>query len=171
MKFFIGMLAFCTCLSFNLLAQDSLEVKFNKKYLENIQKSRINGVYIPRDMDDACKELTELSSEESIEKFKNAEEMMVVQKLHFGLGRWMIYNWNFYDGSRFSHYLKEKGLSHPDDMAKFVMICYHRMLNEKDPEEEYLIKKITDERKQYLMENEILWRPGIKRDTLEIGNQ
>jgi hypothetical protein len=144
---------------------------FNKQYKENIQKSRINGVYIPEDLNDAFKELRDLSNPESLNKFKLAEEMMVAKKLHFGLGRWMIYNWNFYDGSRFSNYLKEKGLSHPDDMAKFVMICFHRHLNNTDLEEDELIKVLSQDRARFLEENDILWKPGIKRDTLETGGQ
>lgn len=129
------------------------------------------GVYIPKDLDDAFKELSDLSSPESLQKFKLSDEMTAAKKLHFGLGRWIIYNWNFYEGSRFSHYLKQKGLSHPDDMAKFVMICFHRHLNNKPLEEEELIKVLVDERMRYLKENDILWKPGIKRDTLKIGDQ
>lgn len=152
-------------------SQDSLEIAYAKQYEENIKKSRINGVYIPNNLEEAFHELKALSTPESIHKFKLADEEMVVRKLHFGLGRWMIYNWNFYDGSRFSDYLKQKGLSHPDDMARFVMICFHRYLNDQALEEEVIIQKISEERMNYLMENDILWKPGIKRDTLRPGDQ
>ena len=43
----------------------------------------------------------------------------------------MIYNWGFYQGSRLSHYLKGLGLEHPDDMARFMIVSWHRHLNEK----------------------------------------
>jgi hypothetical protein len=120
------------------LAQDPVvdEVSFEERYERNIKKSRINGVYIPKDLEEAMTELVALSTEEAIAKFKAGEEELVARRLHFGLGRWMIYNWNFYEGSRFSHYLKEKGINHPDDQARFVIVSLHRKLNNKDIDEE-----------------------------------
>ena len=56
---------------------------------------------------------------------------MAVKKLHFSLGRWIIHNWGFYGGSRMSHYIKELGITHPDDQAKFIILSYHRYLNKK----------------------------------------
>ena len=108
-------------------AQDSI-------YQINIKKSRINGVYIPESLEDAFKELDELSTPEARLKFKNAEEEMVARKLHFGLGRWMSYNWNFEEGSRLSHILRGYGIHNPDDMINFMLRSYHRHLNGKDQE-------------------------------------
>lgn len=110
---------------------DSFETEFNKQYEQNIRKERINGVYIPKDMEDAFIELERLSDKEAVMKFRNAPEEVVARKLHFGLGKWMIVNWNFYDGSRFSHYLRSMGVSHPDDMAQFTIVSWHRQLNGK----------------------------------------
>ena len=122
----IFMLAYSTS-----YAQDPIsdEETFEARYQRNIKKSRINGTYIPEDIEDAMVELSALSSKEALAKFRNAPEDIVSTKLHFGLGRWMIYNWNFYEGSRYSHYLKMSGVNHPDDMAKFTIICLHRKLN------------------------------------------
>jgi len=115
-------------------AQDPIadEESFDERYKRNIKKSRINGVYIPKDLEEAMSELVALSSEESITKFKGGEESLVAKRLHFSLGRWMIYNWNFYEGSRFSHHLKSQGLNHPDDQARFVIVSLHRKLNGKE---------------------------------------
>jgi hypothetical protein len=44
----------------------------------------------------------------------------------------MIVNWGFYEGSRLSHFLKEAGLEHPDDMARALVVCFHRSLNGLD---------------------------------------
>ena len=108
------------------------EETFDERYARNIKKSRINGVYIPKNMDEAMTELQALRSDEALDKFKKGDEAMVARKLHFGLGRWMIYNWNFYEGSRFSHYLSQQGLTHPDDQAQLVIVSLHRKLNAKD---------------------------------------
>lgn len=106
--------------------------EFEKQYQRNILKSRINGVYIPKDIDDAIIQLEKLSPIKSLEKFKNAPEDIVAQKLHFGIGRWMIVNWNFYGGSRIEYFLKNMGVGHPDYMADFLIVCFHRHLNGKD---------------------------------------
>ena len=62
-----------------------------------------------------------------------------------------MYNWNFYEGSRFSHYLKEMGVSFPDDMASFVIISYHRHLNGRELELEKRSAEIAEKRRlEYL---------------------
>lgn len=131
-----------------LLKNDEVLPKQN--YEENIKKEFINDFYIPKDIDDAFQELKRLSNKEGIEKFKNAEEAVVAKKLHFGLGRWIMVKWHMYDGSRYSHYLRLKGLSYPDDMAKFTIISFHRHLNNKDLEVEARIKVVKEMRdKEY----------------------
>lgn len=126
------------------------EKRYNEKYAKNIRKSRINGVYIPKDLYEAHSELQSLSKPESINKFKNAEKEFVVGRLHYSLGRWMILNWNFYDGSRYSNYLKELGLSHPDDMARFTLLTLHDVLNNIEPDLEGTVNKLVEERKLLL---------------------
>lgn len=127
---------------------DSFEVEFNKQYEKNIKKERLFGVYIPRDMEDAFVELERLSDKVSIDKFRSADEDDVATKLHFGLGNWMIVNWRFYEGSRFSHYLKLMGVSHPDDMAQYTIVSWHRKLNGKPLEMEERAQRYRDLRKK-----------------------
>ena len=89
----------------------------------------INGVYIPKDIAEAYDEFIHLSPDESIAQFKLMDEVIAAKKLHFGIGRWMIVNWSFYEGSRLSHVLREAGLLHPDDMAGVLIRVFHRKLN------------------------------------------
>lgn len=113
-----------------LYGQDpDFEKKFEDQYERNIKKERINGYYIPMDLQDALEELEQKSEPGSLVKFKEAPEDTIRRKLHFGLGRWISNKWNFYEGSRFSHHLKEMGLDHPDDMTQFVIVSFHRQLN------------------------------------------
>jgi hypothetical protein len=120
-----------TILTVHLSAQTipSTAEEIEKEYQSNIRKSRIDGIYIPQDIGDAIDEILRLSPSESIEKFKNGEENLVVRKLHFGLGKWLALKWNFEHGSRYSHYLKEMGISYPDDMISFTLRSLHRHLN------------------------------------------
>ncbi len=136
--------------SMSLSAQTAEEKEaYKKQYEFNIKQSRIDGTYIPSDLDDAIREIKDLSPAEGLSGFAGIEdEWEAASKIHFGLGRWIVVNWNFYDGSRLSHLLKEQGILHPDDMAKFILISLHRNLNNKNIEPEPLIEKLAEERKK-----------------------
>lgn len=143
-KFTLLLIPMGIFLSFPCLAQNNTELiqKQNEAYQKRIQKERLYGVYIPKDLGDAFAQLNKLISKDSKNKFKSANETIAVRKLHFSFGRWMIYNWSFYEGSRFSKYLRKLGIYDPDDMARFVMTTYHRNLNKKPLEVKALIEEI-----------------------------
>lgn len=156
------LLLICICAFTQSFAQSipQNEQQYDSIYAKRILLEEIDGVYIPRDLADAFVELRRLSSAADIEKLKNAPEEVARHKLHFGLGRWMIFNWGFYDGSRLSHTLKSAGLEHPDDMARVILVCFHRHLNDlplKFDEEVAYYKAIRDkERKERELEKEII---------------
>ena len=105
------------------------EDEFEKNYQKRIKQEYIFGVYIPKDLGDAFIQLNRLVDKDSKDKFKKMPEQQASEKLFFSLGRWITYNWGFYEGSRLSHSIKELGISYPDDMARFIIITYHRNLN------------------------------------------
>jgi hypothetical protein len=114
---------------------------------EPIQKEYLFDVYIPEDMGDAFLQLNKLIDASSKAKFKAAPEEEAVHKLHFSLGRWIIYNWQFYEGSRLSHSLKQLNIHHPDDMARVLIRSYHRYLNKRPLDVKAQVEAI-EERKQ-----------------------
>lgn len=124
------------------------ETAYKKQYQKNITLTKINGVYIPGSVREAHKRISKLTPPEAISKFASAPEKQVCEKLHFGIGRWMIGNWNFFEGSRLSHLLKSKGVLHPDDMAQFLLRTYHRHLNDVPLEEEKLAEELAAVRKK-----------------------
>lgn len=126
--------------------------EYDSIYNANIRMNRINGVYIPKDLAEAHEQIRALTPENTLQDFSSQEEITVCKKLHFGIGRWMILNWNFYEGSRLSHYLKQMGLSHPDDMVQFILRTLHRKLNSKDLDEENMIKTIREARLREVQE-------------------
>ncbi len=148
--------------------------KYDKTYQKRIKKERLFGVYIPKDLGDAFAQLNKLISRESKNKFKNANEGVAIRKLHFSFGRWMIYNWGFYEGSRFSYYLKKLGIYDPDDMARFVMTAYHRNLNKKPLEIKNLIEEIQANRKRIkekrLRKGTVISKTTRKRPAAKSGN-
>ncbi len=130
------------------------EAEYDSIYAERIQLEEINGVYIPRDLNDAFAELERLSSPESLKKFQTAPEDAVRTKFHLGLGQWIIVNWGFYEGSRLSDYLKKAGLQHPDDMARVILVCFYRHLNNKPLQFEEEVAFYQARREQERLERE-----------------
>lgn len=127
------------------------EKKYVETYNQNILKKRINGVYIPADLSEAFKELIELSPPSAIDKFKKAEEAVVVPKLQLGLGRWMLLHWNLYEGSRIGHFIKNYGVTFPEDQVIFLLTTFHRHLNNKDLNVEKLAEQLIEDRKQLIL--------------------
>lgn len=105
--------------------------EFERQYQERIAKDRLNGIYIPRNLDDALAQLDKLSSPESKKVFMSIPEDSVCAYMHNRLGQWMIVNWSFYEGSRLSNYLRSAGVSYPDDMADFLILAFHRHLHQQ----------------------------------------
>jgi hypothetical protein len=149
-----------------VLGQKSYRDSVIENYEKRIHQTHINGVYIPMDVDDAMKQLDKLIDKASREKYKSTYEVEAVRNLHFSFGLWMIVNWGFYEGSRLSHSLKSMGISYPDDMARTLMICYHRRLNGKPFELENLASYFSKTRKEdmenRLNEGEVIHREPVK---------
>lgn len=124
------------------------ESDYDKTYKSRISKDVLYGVYIPEDLTDAFIQLNKLIDKESKAKFKNMPEAAAAVKLHFSFGRWIIHNWGFYGGSRLSHYLNNMGVYNPDEMAKFIIITYHRNLNRKPLEVKKLLETFKEEREK-----------------------
>ena len=127
-----------------LAVQDSI---WQRAYNSRIKKTKLFGNYIPLNIGDAHRSLAKLISPEARQKMMNMTENQVEHKLFFSLGRWISVNWGFEGGSRLSHSLKQFGLSHPEDMAVFVMLTYHRKLNHLPLNPKSLIEKLVNARK------------------------
>lgn len=132
-----------------IFAQDTTyQERFEIEYQKRIQMEKINGRYIPKDLNDAIAQLDLLVDNVGKAKFKAQPEDIAVHKIHFSFGKWMIVNWGFYEGSRLSHFLKSKGISYPDDMASALMICYHRHLLKQPLEFEKLATDFAEKRRK-----------------------
>lgn len=145
------------CYLFLLLALSSLSLfgqepegpantleELQARYESRIGLTHINEVYIPQDIDDAMRELDRITSESARESYKNAPEELILEKLFFKLGKWMIINWGFEEGSRLAHEMRKTGIYHPDDMAKVLMVSYSRHLNDLPRNYDIEVKKIKE---------------------------
>jgi hypothetical protein len=145
------------------------EKEFEKQYQERIKKDRLNGVYIPKNLDDAMLQLDKNITAESQAKIKAIPEDSVCLALHNRLGQWMILNWGFYGGSRLSHYLRSAGVTFPDDMADLLILAYHRKLNGKPVSMKELAPPFKEKRKkeheEELKKGKVISEEKHKKDT------
>ena len=146
----ITVLLFLTHFVWSQSKQIKLSEKQDSIYEANINREYLQGVYIPKDLEDCFNELIRLSPRESLDRMAAAPEELAAKKLHLGLGKWIAHNWSFYEGSRFSAYLKTLGISYPDDMIEFTIISFHRHLNDVDLQIKELAKVYIDKREAEL---------------------
>ncbi|MFQ5445551.1 MAG: DUF6794 domain-containing protein [Saprospiraceae bacterium] len=153
--------AFLTCLlPLALPAQmEQTADPYEQKFQWRIQQERLNGVYIPRDLNDALLTLNRLIDKPSKKKFLSISEEEAAHKLFFSLGRWMTHNWSFYDGSRLSVYLQKMGIYDPGDMSRFLIILLHRSLNKQPLEVKSLAERF--EKQEELRKKERLLKGTI----------
>lgn len=121
--------------------------QFEAQYQKRIKLDSINGVYIPKNTNDAFDQLNKKIDAKSKEKFMRTSEDTISRIAVKSLGSWMIRNWSFFEGSRLAAYLKTIGVFHPEDQAAFLVIGYYRYLNKLPLEEEKRIKEIQEKRK------------------------
>ncbi len=157
MKKYTTLLSLAMLMATGLSAQQlgkpaETESEFDKAYAWRIRQENLDGVYIPKDLTEAFLELNRLTEKSSREKYRNAPEEEATHRLFFSLGRWITTNWSFYEGSRLSEFLRKLGLHHPDDMALFIMITWHRSLNQSPLEVKNLVDSLEAKRKEELKE-------------------
>lgn len=125
---------------------DALRDSLQREYEARIQMSRIDDIYIPKDVYDAFKELDDKTTEASKEKFAAVPEEKVVELMQFRLGFWMKQNWGFGMGSRLTHHMRDFGVQSPDEGVEFLLIGWHRHLNGSELDLEGLGAGIAERR-------------------------
>lgn len=92
----------------------------------------INGIYIPKDLEDCFSQLNSFWNDSVKLSIKTMNEGDFVAESHFGIGMWMRNNWGLWSSSRLSSYFSSLYVFHPDDMSGIILRSYHRKLNNKD---------------------------------------
>lgn len=101
-------------------------------YERRIVADTIDGVYIPRNIEDCFSQL------DSILAFKNRRGIIAqpnresMSKYHFGLGMWLRNNWGLWSGSRLERYFYARGVYHPDNMSGAILEYYYDYLHGVD---------------------------------------
>jgi hypothetical protein len=151
--------------------EEDAQNSFEDDYDYRVRQQQLYGVYIPKDLADAFQQLNQKTDAESRRKFAGMSEEDARHKLHFSLGRWIIHNWGFYGGSRLTKYLNDIGIFNPDDMARFIILTYHRELNDKPLGVKELVEDFkavrAAEKEKRLQEATILYEETRKRPEKE----
>ena len=88
------------------------------------KQDSLDGVYIPKNLEDCFRELDRLLCENDKEKIKKNDP----NSFHFGLGRNLRNRWGLWSSSRLLNYFYGLGISHPDDMSGFILENYKKYL-------------------------------------------
>lgn len=132
-----------------IFAQDSISYidQYQQEYQKRIQKSHINGFYIPKDLPDALRILDQIVDMEGKQKFAARPDSIAVNKVFFSFGRWINVNWGMEFGSRLTVALNQLGVSYPDDMVRLIMYAFHRHLHNEALNIDQLVERVIAERK------------------------
>lgn len=105
-----------------------------KEYKRRIVADSIEGVYIPKNIEECFAQLNILLKPKDIKELKNLDNRSETIIYHHGFGTWLRNNWGLWYGSRLKLYLENKGLDHPDDMSSTILEYYYDWLNENHEE-------------------------------------
>ena len=115
----IATLLFCV----SSLAQDKVTHQSQYRYLVD----RINGIYIPKDIDEAIDTLDSILSAEDKQYATDSLSLEdFVASSHFGLGMWMRNNWGLWGGSRLQRYFNDRQVIHPDAMSHEILKAFYK---------------------------------------------
>jgi hypothetical protein len=117
-------------LLFNIVTGQKEEKKTSEKI--RFCTDSINGVYIPKNLEDCFKQIDSFWPDSIKTKVKMWSEQDFSARAHMGFGMWMRNNWQFWGGSRLSKYFNELGVFHPDDISGIILKSYYRYLTGKE---------------------------------------
>jgi hypothetical protein len=101
-------------------------------YQWRIKQPTLNGVYIPKDLNDCFVQLDKLMDEDAKKTFMAFSDQEVDMRTHNTLGRWIQYKWELAEGSRISEYFRQMQIPHYDYMVSLIITSYHRRLHGRD---------------------------------------
>lgn len=114
-----------------LLGCNSNKSTVDNKESNVLEVDSIEGVYIPKDLDDCFLQLDSFWDDDVKDSIKTNSERSFLAESDFGIGQWIRNNWIRVDNSRLSEYFNEKGVHHPDDISSIILTSYYRRLQNK----------------------------------------
>jgi hypothetical protein len=105
------------------------EAREEEVYQKKLRADTINGIYIPRNIEDCFKQLDKLLSNADIQQIKNLKDKSETIKYHHNFGLWIRNNWGMWSGSRFQLYMLDRIKTEPDGMSSIILEFYWEWLN------------------------------------------
>jgi len=133
------------------------------EYENLIKKDSINGVYIPKDINDCNNQLNILLPDSIKAEIKKMTEDEFASAAHFGLGMWLRNNWGLWSGSRLQVYMIKLRFDHPDGMSDFILRYYYKNLQGNRINVKREIKRYNKKYKSNTRESQI----KIKAKTID----
>jgi len=133
-------------------------------YQARVTESKLDGMYIPRDLYDAFAQLDKLMDDNAKQTFMEYSDAEVDGKTHGSLGVWLENKWSMSEGSRLSDYFRKMRVPHYDYMIGIIITSYHRHLHGKDlkiKEQVTFFRKLWD-KKQKVKADALLERGSLK---------
>lgn len=120
-------------------------------YQVRIRESELDGMYIPKDLYDAFRELDKLMDAQAKKTFMAFSDEEVDRRTHGTLGVWLENKWSLSEGSRLSEYFRKMKVPHYDYMIGIIIRSYHRHLHGRDlqlKEQVLAFRKLWNKRQQ-----------------------
>ena len=117
----------CIIVTLLLFVTSSAQKKVTYQRDYRFYSERIEGTYIPKDIDEAIDSLDTILSEKDkrfIADSLSMEEFCA--DAHFGVGMWMRNEWGLWSGSRLQKFLTKKKVYHPDEMSYEILKAYYK---------------------------------------------
>ena len=92
----------------------------------------INGIYIPKDMEDCLKQLDSFWNDSIKSEIRKMSIKDFTGQAHFAIGMWIRNNWGLWVSSRLTKYFNSFGYIQPDDMSGAILELYYRKLSGED---------------------------------------
>ena len=114
-------------LLFIILNSVGLKAQWVMADTSHIRDIRINGVYIPKDIDDCFTELSQPEYSEIKSTLLKISEDKIESKFEGTADFWL--NWHFQDASRLTKYFNNLGIWYEKNMQAIILHSYYRKLH------------------------------------------
>jgi hypothetical protein len=128
------------------LYHDSIAKEKKIRHENNIIADSIDGVYIPKNLEDCFPTLDKLLNNKDKSKMKKAED---ISDFHFGLGRWMRNSWGLWGGSRLQLWFHRQDIINADNMSGVILSAYQEYLKKGFVDTQKILMEIKKEQEEF----------------------
>lgn len=117
------------------VAEQELLQEISKKteeFKRRLTSDSINGIYIPKNIEECFSELNKILKPKEIARIKLLDSENLEADFDRDLGRWLRNNWGLWEVSRLRNYFEERKVYHPEIMSEKILDFYSDWLKGHD---------------------------------------